>query len=94
MELEMTLTFVFEAISSLLLLALLHVYYRNYKAIKAKFTLGLLVFAALLLLQNIVGMYYRFTMMNFYNIEAAAGVALIRGIEAVALAVLLYISWE
>ena len=94
MELEMQLTFIFEAISSVLLVALLYVYWRNYRAMKAKFTLGLLVFAALLLIQNIVGMYYRFTMMNFYNIEAAAGVAIIRGIEVLALAVLLYISWE
>ena len=94
MELEMTLTFVFEALSSLLLLALLFVYYQNYKTMKVKFTLGLLVFALLLLLQNLVGMYYRFTMMGFYNVEAAAGVALIRGIEVIALAVLLYISWE
>ncbi len=94
MEFEMMCTFAFEAISSLLLLALLRVYYRNYRLIKAKFTLGLLVFAALLLLQNLVGIYYRFTMMNFYNLEATEGVAIIRGIEVVALAVLLYISWE
>ncbi|MEM2138265.1 MAG: hypothetical protein QW568_04210 [Candidatus Anstonellaceae archaeon] len=94
MELELTLTFAFEALSSLLLFALLFIYYRNYAAMKAKFTLGLLVFASLLLLQNILGMYYRFTMMNFYSIEAAAGVAIIRGIEVIALAVLLYISWE
>lgn len=94
MEMELQLTFIFEAISSVLLVALLYVYYRNYKAMKAKFTLGLLVFAALLLLQNTVGMYYRFTMMGYYNPEAAAGVALIRGIEVLALAVLLYISWE
>lgn len=94
MELEMTLTFIFEALSSVLLLALLYVYWRNYRAMKAKFTLGLLVFAALLLLQNIVGMYYRFTMMDYYSPAAAGGVALIRGIEVLALAVLLYISWE
>lgn len=94
MELEMTLTFAFEAVSSALILALLYVYYRNYRQVKSKFTLGLLVFAALLLLQNFAGMYYRFTMMNFYNDEAAAGVALIRGIEVLALAVLLYVSWE
>lgn len=94
METELTLTFAFEALGSILLLALLFVYYRNYKSMKAKFTLGLLVFALLLLVQNLVGMYYRFSMMGFYNPEAAGGVALIRGIEVVALAVLLYISWE
>ena len=44
MELEMQLTFIFEALSSVLLLALLAVYWRNYRAMKAKFTLGLLFF--------------------------------------------------
>ena len=90
----MTLTFVFEAVGSILLLALMLIYYRNYRAMKAKFTLGLLVFALLLFIQNVVGMYYRFTMMDFYSPQATAGVALIRGIEVAALAVLLYISWE
>src|SRR3989338_6249427 len=91
MEMELTLTFAFEALSSALLAALIAVYYRNYRAMKAKFTFGLLVFAFLLLLQNLVGIYNRFAMMDFYNPQAAGGIAIIRGIGVLALAVLLYI---
>lgn len=37
-----------------LLIALIYVYMKNYRQIKSKFTMGLLVFASLLLLQNVV----------------------------------------
>lgn len=37
-----------------LLIALIYIYMKNYRQIKSKFTMGLLVFASLLLLQNVV----------------------------------------
>ncbi len=37
-----------------LLLGLLHVYWKTYKEIKSKFTIGLLYFASVLLIQNIL----------------------------------------
>jgi hypothetical protein len=37
-----------------LLIALLYIYMKNYRHLKSKFTMGLLVFASLLLLQNVV----------------------------------------
>ncbi|MCZ3365475.1 MULTISPECIES: hypothetical protein [Methanobacterium] len=37
-----------------LLIALIYIYMKNYRQLKSKFTMGLLVFASLLLLQNVV----------------------------------------
>ncbi|MGB9977840.1 hypothetical protein [Methanobacterium sp.] len=37
-----------------LLIALIYIYMKNYRQIKSKFTMGLLVFASLLLLQNVI----------------------------------------
>jgi hypothetical protein len=37
-----------------LLIALVYIYMKNYRQLKSKFTMGLLVFASLLLLQNVV----------------------------------------
>ena len=37
-----------------LLLVLIYIYMKNYRQLKSKFTMGLLIFASLLLLQNVV----------------------------------------
>ena len=66
MAILMTLTTILTAVSVLMLAALLHVYIRNLRKIKSNFTIGLLIFALLFLVQNIVSLYFYLTMMQYY----------------------------
>ena len=50
-----------------LLIALLIVYVRIYKSSKAIFTLGLMFFAAMLILHNVIAVYAYFSMAPLYN---------------------------
>src|SRR2546428_13945834 len=51
------LNMLFAGISSVLLAVLLFVYLRNAREIRSKFAIGLVVFAALFLIQNVAGMW-------------------------------------
>ena len=62
MAMLMSLTTILTIISTLLLGGLLHIYIRNLKNIKSKFTIGLFIFALLFLVQNLVSMYFYLTM--------------------------------
>ncbi len=84
-----------------LLLALVYVYMKNYRQLKSKFTMGLLVFASLLLLQNVVS-----TLVLALNILLGMGyygfgidrpqvsLSSINVIQLIALSILLKITWE
>ncbi len=50
-----------------LLIALLCVYVRIYKSSKATFTVGLIFFAGMLMLHNIIAVYAYFTMAPLYH---------------------------
>ncbi len=81
-------------ISTLLLLGLLYVYYKNLKAAKSKFTIGLFVFALLFLIQNIVSLYYYLTMMGYYVPEVEKHVFIFTLLQTIGFAILLKITWE
>ncbi|MBI5680971.1 MAG: hypothetical protein HZC47_08765 [Methanobacterium sp.] len=84
-----------------LLIALLYVYLKSYKQLKSKFTMGLLVFASLLLLQNVVS-----TLFLVLNMFVGPGshsfeigrqefpLSSINIIQLIALSILLKITWE
>jgi chromate transport protein ChrA len=84
-----------------LLIALIYVYMKNYRQLKSKFTMGLLVFASLLLLQNVVS-----TGILILNIVLGMGhhgfdldrpqfpLSSINIIQLIALSILLKITWE
>ncbi len=84
-----------------LLIALLYVYLKNYRQLKSKFTMGLLVFVSLLLLQNVVS-----TSFLVLNVVLGMGhhgfdidrpqfpLSSINVIQLIALSILLYITWE
>ncbi len=56
------LNIAFAGISAAILGALLYVYGRNARQIRSRFTLGLVLFAALFLIQNVAGMWIYMTM--------------------------------
>ena len=84
-----------------LLIALIYIYMKNYRQLKSKFTMGLLVFASLLLLQNIVS-----TLVLVLNITLGMGhqgfdldrpqfpLSSINVIQLIALSVLLKITLD
>lgn len=78
----------------LLALALLFIYAQNYRKIKSKYTVGLIVFALFFLLQSAMGLYFDASMVMYYSAQAQAAAMVLEGIKAVALAVLLKISLE
>ena len=94
MAMLMNLTTVLTVISALSLGALLHVYLKNLKKIKSKFTIGLLVFALLFLIQSIISLYYYLTMMKYYSPEVEVHVFTLTLLQTIAFLILLKITWE
>ena len=94
MAMLMNLTTILTALSALMLAALLHVYIKNLKRIKSSFTAGLLIFALLFLIQNIVSLYFYLTMMDYYVPEVELHVFIFTLLQTVGFAVLLKLTWE
>lgn len=84
----------FTLLSTLLLLGLLYVYYKNLIKIKSKFTLGLFIFALLFLVQNLVSLYFYLTMMDYYVPEVEIHVFILTLLQAIGFSILLKITWE
>jgi len=56
----------FSAVNVLLLIALLWIYGVSFMKVRAQFTVGLLFFAALFLVQNLISLYSYLTMFMYY----------------------------
>jgi len=93
-SLLMNITTILTGVSTLLLLGLLHVYYKNLKTAKSRFTVGLFIFALLFLIQNIVSLYYYITMMDYYSPEVEVHVFILTLLQAIGFSILLKITWE
>lgn len=78
----------------LLLIALLYIYWGSYKKIKSRFTLGLIMFAALLLLQNILFSSFLIFHQAFRVTPIGLPLFLLNITEFLALVILLKITWE
>jgi len=94
MAILMTLTTILTAVSILILAALLHVYIRNLRKIKSNFTIGLLIFALLFLVQNIVSLYFYLTMMEYYVPAVELHVFIFTLLQTIGFAILLKLTWE
>ena len=94
MALLMQLTMYLTGLNILLIIGLLYVYGRNLKKFKSLFTLGLFIFAALFLLQNIVSFYYYITMMPLYAQGLEMHVFIFTLLQALAFLVMNYITWK
>jgi len=89
------LNIAFAAVSAVLLVALLTVYGRNASQIKSKFTLGLVLFAVLLLVENVMGMWVYMSMNNASEGPNVAIPMLVLNVaETGALATLFVITWD
>ena len=93
-SLIMNITTFLTGISTLLLLGLLYIHYKNLKKIKSNFTIGLFIFALLFLVQNLVSLYYYITMMKYYAPEVEIHVFILTLLQTIGFAVLLKITLE
>lgn len=88
------------ALNAGLLLALGSVWLRNYRRHGASHTLGLLVFAAFLFVENALWLYLYVVHADFVGwfvvagTDVQLGVTLLCGLELVALSVLSWITWR
>ena|SRR2546425_4548694 len=89
------LNIAFAAISAALLVALLYIYGRNATQIKSKFTVGLVLFAVLFLVQNVAGMWIYLSMNNAgMKADVAVPMLLLNVTETGALVALVAITWD
>jgi hypothetical protein len=78
-----------------ILVGLLYVYINNYRQIKIGFTIGIILFAAILLLKNIFDIAYLIVTGNMLNCRHDLTGNLVGGIiQFIALAILLKITWD
>ena len=90
----MKLITILTLVSIVMLLLLIYVYYKNIKKIKSSFTIGLLIFAVLFLIQNLVSIYYYLTMMDYYVPAVEKHVFIFTLLQTIGFAILLKITWE
>lgn len=77
-----------------LLLALLYIYGGTYRKLKSRFTIGIIFFALLLLIQNIMFTAVFLFHEGFHGPGMGSPMFLLKIIECIALSVLLKITWE
>jgi hypothetical protein len=84
---------VLTAVNAILLLVLVGVWVRNYREFRSTMVLGLVGFGSVLLLENLVGLYFFFgSMTSLYGSDPVVGMVLLgmRGLQFVAISFLTY----
>ncbi len=79
-------------ITALILASLLFIYVNNYKRIRSHFCSGLIIFAVLLLIQNVYAIHVQTTMTPQCSTELAGAILIINLLEGVGLGALLFIT--
>jgi hypothetical protein len=83
------------AVSAAFLTALLFVYTRNHKELRSPLTLGLVFFAALLLLQNLGSIYFDYVMADVgEGSRVAIPMLALDSAELVGFAALFFVTWR
>ena len=77
-----------------ILISLIYVYADNYQKLNSKFSFGLLIFASILLVENVLAFYFNWTMMGLYAEKVAQQGLILRSLESASLIILGYITWR
>lgn len=86
---------VLAASSSAILVALLYVYGTNFRSLRSPLSLGLIVFAALFLVENLAAMYFYVLLANAeFGAPVAMPMLALNAVELIGFATLLYVSWR
>lgn len=81
-------------VNTLLLTGLMVLFARMVREVRSRFTLGLLAFAAILWLQNVVQLYFYATMMQYYVGQVETLVLVQNLLATVAVAFLTYVTFS
>ncbi len=73
---------------------LVYIYFKSYRAIPSKITLGLLFFIGAFLLENLANLYFYASLVLQSDIAITTFIASITGLEMIGLLILLYTSWK
>lgn len=86
----------FSAATVVLLIVLGAIWLRNYQTFRTPLVLGLVGFAGVLLMENLVALYFYVDMQSLYAMDPIVHtvVAIMRGLEFVAVALLAYVTWQ
>ncbi|TMA06914.1 MAG: hypothetical protein E6J93_00545 [Methanobacteriota archaeon] len=76
------------------LIGLLYIYVGNYRGLRSPFSAGLIVFAALFLVENLAAMYFYVAMSEWAGAGVAVPMLALNAAELVGFATLLYVSWR
>jgi hypothetical protein len=82
--------------NAVVLAALSVIWLRNYRTFGTPLVLGLVAFAGVLLVENLVAIYFLFSMNMLYAATPAVHsvVAVLRALQLVAVSILLYVTWQ
>ena len=82
------------AVNAVLLAVLTAVWVRNYRQFRTRLLLGLVAFGSVLLIENLVAVYFFFSMHSLYSMDPGVDtvVAVMRGLETLAIAFLTYVT--
>nr|WP_276259724.1 hypothetical protein [Haloglomus sp. DT116] len=96
MNTTLALATALSVLNSLALAGLLVVWLRNYRTFRTPMTLGLVAFAAVLLVENLVAVYFFFSMQSLFAMSTTAETAVLamRALQSVALAFLTYVTMQ
>jgi hypothetical protein len=82
------------ALNVLLILPLVYIYAKNFIKMKSMFSLGLLIFGGLFLMQDLVSLYFLVTMMPYYVAGVELYTFIFTLLQTVAFIVLNLITWR
>ena len=80
----------FSAVNILLLLGLIWIYGNSFRKVRAQFTVGLVFFAALFLLQNLISLYSFVSMFMYYAPGVTGIVVAITVVQTAGLSIILW----
>ena len=88
------ISMVLSGLNVAILSSLIYVYAKNYQKLNSRFSLGLLVFASILLIENALAFYFNWTMMGLYAEKVAQQALILRSLETISLTILGIITWK
>lgn len=92
----LTIAAVMSGLSVLLLAVVTAIWFQNYRHFRTPLALGLLVFCVVLLLENLVAVYFYVTTEGLFVYDPTMEnlILLMRVLQFVAIAVFAYVSWR
>ncbi len=94
METLLTISTYVTGLNIILIFSLMYVYLRNFRKIRSLFTLGLLLFSLLFIIQNIFSFYFYITMMPIYEKGLELYALIFTVLQTFAFAIMNWITWK